>query len=67
MAAMKTPFSPTVRTLEAFKYPALSDGIFNFFKLILYLWYVHGLPNLALMEIRASTYSLSKQFTAVSS
>lgn len=27
MAAMKTPFSPAVRMLEAFKYPALSDGI----------------------------------------
>lgn len=26
---MKTSFSPAVRTLEAFKYPALCDGIFT--------------------------------------
>jgi len=57
---MKTSFSPAVRTLETFKYPALCGGIFtsNITDIIFLVFVVFGI---------AKVKKLCIQFTVVSS
>jgi len=64
MATMKTSFSPAVRTLETFKYPALCGGIFtsNITDIIFF-----GICGIWYNYILAKVKNLCIQFTVVSS
>ncbi len=58
MPAMKMLFSPMLKMLESFKYPALSDSLdMDFMIFVVCAWV---LSNLFSFEIRASSYIFAK-------